>query len=75
MGSLFSPPAPPAPPPLPPLPTPEDPAIEERRRKLRLAEAARRGRAATILTSGLGDVSDPAIERPIAAAGTLGGGR
>lgn len=74
MGSLFSP-SPPAPPPLPPLPTPEDPAVEERRRKLRLAEAARRGRGATILTSGLGDVSQPPVERPAATSATLGAGR
>lgn len=74
MGSIFSTPTPSAPPAPPPPPTPDDPAIEERRRKLRLAEQQRRGRAATILTSGLGDLSRPTVERPF-LTGSLGGGR
>jgi hypothetical protein len=75
MGSLFSSPSPPAPPPPPPPPpTTDDPVIEDRRRKLQLAELQRRGRAATILTSGLGDLSNVPVDRPT-LTGTLGGGR
>lgn len=64
MGSLFSSPSPPPPPPPPPVPTPEDPAVDEARRKLRQAELRRRGRRATILTSGLGDRSAAPTGRP-----------
>ncbi|NIA72281.1 hypothetical protein HBA54_27180 [Pelagibius litoralis] len=56
---MFSPPKPkasPAPAPAPP-PAADDPAIEEARRKERMAAAKRKGRAATILTSGLGDTT------------------
>lgn len=55
MGALFSPPQPPPPPPPPPVPTPDDPAIDEARQRLRKAELSRKGRRSTILTSGLGD--------------------
>lgn len=63
MGSIFSPPKPKAPPPPPPVPTPEDPAIEEARKKEREAAKRRRGRVATILTSGLGDPAQPQVEQ------------
>ncbi len=72
MGSLFSSPSPP--PPLPPVPTPEDPAIDAARKKRRLAELRRKGRAATILTSGLGDRSEAPVTRP-GLNRQLGGGR
>lgn len=57
--TLFSPPKPkldfskPA-----PLPTPADPSVAQRRKDERLSLKRRRGRASTILTSPLGDVSD-----------------
>ena len=72
MGSLFNPPQPPAPPPPPPVPTPDDPAIDEARERLRRAELLRRGRRSTILTSGLGD-SSPAPARRSALSNRLGG--
>ena len=70
IASLFSPPAPALPPPPPPPPpvTPDDPEVEKRREDVRLALLRRRGRASTILTSGLGD-SAPGPVRRI----TLGG--
>lgn len=53
-------PPPPPPPPLPPEPvTREEPEVKETRRKVRRAARLRKGRAATILTSGTG-VSGPA---------------
>jgi hypothetical protein len=83
MGSIFSSPSPPTPPaPLPPPPSPppttDDPAIADSRRKLKLAEQQRRGRAATILTSGLGDLSPTPVDRRTLTGTltrTLGGGR
>jgi len=70
MGSIFSPSAPslPAPPPLPLPPTPEDPEVAQRREEVRMSLLRRRGRASTILTSGLGDTTSPTIRRA-----TLGG--
>jgi hypothetical protein len=73
MGSilnLFSPPAPelPPPPPLPPVPTEDDPEVQKRREQVRLAALQRKGRASTILTSGLGDTSLASLSRA-----TLGG--
>ena len=64
MGSIFSPPKPKAPPPAPPPPTPDDPAIEDARRRERDAARRRRGRQATILTSGLGDANSPQLQQP-----------
>ncbi len=65
MGSIFSPPKPKAPPPPPPPPDPAtDPAIEEARKREREAAKRRRGRQATILTSGLGDTGDPRVQQP-----------
>lgn len=64
MGSLFSPPELAPPPPPPPVPTPDDPAIDEARRKLRQAELRRKGRRSTILTSGLGDTGAAPARRP-----------
>jgi len=85
--SLFSPPKPPAPviiqqpapeappPPPPPPPEREDPAIAEAARKSREDELKRRGRRASILTSGRGVTEDAPLGRPSAQAGadTLGG--
>lgn len=51
-----------------PLPTPDDPEIEARRRRERQALKRRRGRAATILTSPLGDTSDTGESGARAAA-------
>lgn len=63
MGSLFSPPTP-TPPALPPVPKPDDPAIEEARRKRRLAELNRRGRGSTVLTGGEGVTEEAPVKRP-----------
>lgn len=64
-----SPPPPPPPSPLPPEPvTRNEPEVEEARRKERLAARLRKGRAATILTSGTG-VAGPA---PVARKRLLG---
>ncbi|NIA72525.1 hypothetical protein HBA54_28450 [Pelagibius litoralis] len=63
MGGLFGSKPKALPPPPPPVPTPEDPAIEEARKKEREAAKRRRGRVATILTSGLGDPSQPQVEQ------------
>ena len=64
MGFIFSPPKPPPLPPLPPLPTLKDPEVEARRKRVRLAAVKRRGRVATILTSGEGDLSQAPVTRP-----------
>ncbi len=61
-----------APAPLPPVPTFEDPAIEDRRRKLKQSEARRRGRRSTILTGGQGALGDAPVTRPQLTA-NLGG--
>ena len=55
-------------PPPPPSPTREDPAIAEARKKLRSSELRRRGRAATILTSGRGVLGAVGVDRPEATA-------
>jgi hypothetical protein len=70
MGSIFSPSAPSLPPPpsLPAPPTPDDPEVVQRREEVRLSLLRRRGRASTILTSGLGDTTAPTVRRA-----TLGG--
>lgn len=66
--------APSMPAPPPPPPQRDDPAIVEAKNKLRLAELQRRGRAASILTSGQGVLGETAVDRPEArAAGLLGG--
>ena len=63
----FSSSAPAAPAPLPPLPEREDPAVIEARESLRLSEKRRRGRRASILTSGAGlDDELGFIRRPTA---------
>ncbi len=65
MAALFGSPSPPALPPPPPLPpTPEDPAIKQRREEVRLAALKRKGRASSILTSGVGDTSAAPVLRP-----------
>ena len=52
-----------APKPAPPPPKPEDPEIEEARALERQRLKRRRGRLATILTSALGDSSQPNVAR------------
>ncbi len=67
MGSFIAPPKPRMPEPAPPPPvttTTGDAAAEERRRLEKDALRRRRGRAALVLTSGLGDTSQAAIQRP-----------
>jgi hypothetical protein len=61
--SLFSPEKPPAPVPLPALPQRDDAAIARRKQEERDAAARRRSRSDTILTSGLGDVSEARTTR------------
>lgn len=53
--SFFAPSPPSVPP--PPPPAREDPAVEEARRRQTIAARQARGRAATILTGGAGDLS------------------
>jgi hypothetical protein len=55
-GSIFSPPKPPSLPPPQPVPTPADPAIEEAKRRERLAAQRRKGRAALVLAGEAGDL-------------------
>jgi hypothetical protein len=67
--AIFSPPSPPPlPPPPPPPPTPDDPEVKKRSEEIRLSGLRRRGRASTILTSGLGDTTQANVRR-----NTLGG--
>lgn len=47
----------------PPPPTPLDPEVEAARKAEREARKRRRGRGATILTSALGDTTEPTIEK------------
>lgn len=61
--------APAAPAPLPPPPAIEDPAVSSAKNKLRMSELQRRGRAASINTSGQGVLGDPAVDRPTATTG------
>jgi len=56
------------PPPPPPVPTPEDPSIAAARNKQRQTDLQRRGRAASILTSGLGVPGNATVNRPAASA-------
>ena len=75
IGSLFSPPKAVAlPPPPPPPPTPEDPSIALAKKKLEQSEKLRRGRAASVLTSGQGATDSAPLGRPSATEGsaTLG---
>jgi type IV secretory pathway VirB10-like protein len=62
--------APSPPPPPPPLPTRDDPAVAEAKEKQRMSELRRKGRRASILTSGSG-VEDElgTAARPTAQAG------
>ena len=57
----------------PPPPTREDPAIEDAKKKLRLSEAQRRGRKASILTPPGDELGAATVDRPTALSGTLGG--
>ena len=63
MPTLFSKPKPPSLPPPPPLPKFEDPEVIEARRRARIAARKRQGRGKSILTSGLGDVSEAPVAR------------
>ena len=74
MGALFGGPSIPDPTPPPPLPEPKDPAVEEAKRKQRMAQLRRRGRAATILTNDEDALGTPTIARPGVSRGspTLG---
>jgi len=54
--SVFSPPSPPSLPPPTPIPTPADPAIEEAKRRERLAAQRRKGRSALVLAGEPGDL-------------------
>lgn len=60
----------------PPPPTREDPAVADSKAKLRQSELKRRGRSASILTSGSGAEDDlgAGIDRPQARAAALLGG-
>ncbi len=66
MGSFFSPPKPKLPPPPAPLPVVagDDAEADELKRLEKNALRRRQGRAAQILTSGLGDTSRVAVRRP-----------
>jgi type IV secretory pathway VirB10-like protein len=67
--------SPPTPAPPPPVPTREDPAVEESKKKLRMAERQRSGRRASILTGGQGVMGEAAAtERPEARSAALLGG-
>lgn len=58
MTGLFSTPSlPPPPPPPPPAPSPTDAAAQDAARQTAVAAATASGRASTILTSGMGDLS------------------
>ena len=52
-----------------PPPTRDDPALSEAREKERLAALRRKGRAASIKTSGMGVADSATITRPSARAG------
>ncbi|MGB8274061.1 MAG: hypothetical protein WCF16_02195 [Alphaproteobacteria bacterium] len=65
---FFSAPSPPPLPPLPPLPEKSDAEVQAAALAERLRAARARGRAATILTSGLGDLSSA----PVTAKTLLG---
>ena len=64
MGSFFSPPKPKLPPPAPLPVVNNDAEADELRRLEKIALRRRQGRAAQILTSGLGDTSRVAVRRP-----------
>ncbi len=61
--SFFSPPKP-APIVFPPIPTLDTGAVKEAREEERRRAGRRRARSDTILTSGLGDVSQAPVARP-----------
>lgn len=74
--SIFSPPKPSMPAPAPVV-TRDDPAIEESRKKLRESEAKRKGRAASILTSGQGaddELGGSQLSQPTARGAQVLGG-
>ncbi len=61
--SLFSPKTP-AVEPLPPLPTREDPSVKAARDREKLEAGRRKGRRATVLTSGQGVTDEGTLGRP-----------
>lgn len=63
MGFIFSPPAAPSPQPAPPVPGLDDPDVQQRKRRLRLAALRRRGRRASILTGAQGALGDAPVQR------------
>ncbi len=64
MGAIFGGGAPsPPPPPAPPAPIADSSAADAARRAELAAQTRRRGRNATILTSGLGDTTETAVEK------------
>ena len=65
--------APSPPPPPPPPPTREDPVIAESKRKLRIAERLRRGRAASVKVGNEG-LGDAPVTRPEARSAQVLGG-
>lgn len=65
MSSLFSSPKSPPPVVIPPAPTITDPSIQAAAQAQQTASAQAAGRASTVLTSGLGDTSTPAIGKKI----------
>ena len=65
----FAPKGPSLPPPPPAPPARDDPAIVEAKKKLRLAELQRKGRAATILAPEEAKLGNPPVERPEARGG------
>ncbi len=74
IAKIFGGGAPKAPPPLPPLPTRADPAIEAARKRQQTSALMRKGRRASILTSGRG-VEDElgTVSRPEARGAKLFG--
>ena len=68
--------APSAPAPLPPPPTREDPAIADAKEKTRMSLQKRKGRSASILTSGSGVAANDlgSVSRPEARGAQLLGG-
>ena len=70
MGQMFGG-GPDLPPPPPPPPKLDDPSVIEARRKQRLADLERRGRAASILTPTQG-LGAPNVAQPRAGAQLLG---
>lgn len=61
----------PSPPPIAPAVTREDPAVSDAKRKLRLSELQRAGRAQTSLAPDEDKLGTPNVDRPTAMSGTV----